>query len=371
MKHCLIRHGLGKHDRVRVHRCHSPSNGGGVGTPATSRDRIGIAVVGLGWIGRRHASLAQAHHRSRLVLAVDSNPDQLAQATSTWQPLKQSTEWSTALTDPDVDAVVIATPPFNRGELCAAAIAAEKPVLVEKPVCVNAASMRRLVEQCANARIQVAHHARYSWDLQQFRTLLEEGTVGRVLSVQVTGSLRRPVEPNSWYFDPERGGGVIRESLGHSIDLIRWLLSAEFESVGAEWCVAATTDVTFDHTVAVLGRLRSGVLVSVLCSLGGAPGVGLHQTVQVIGTDGVVDFDLNRRPTRFISTSTQGLPMMVHPDRSDPPVGALASQWEAFLNVAQGLAAPAPDLHDALATMEVVEAVEAAAREGQRLLLVD
>jgi predicted dehydrogenase len=116
--------------------------------------------------------------------------------------------------------------------------------------------------------------------------------------------------------------------------------------------------------------MTDGTLVSIVCSLGGPPGPGLQQTVHVIGTDGAVDFDLNRQPTRSATVDSGGVWYGAQPDRVRPPAGALARQWDQFLNVVCGLASPAPDLGDALRTTEVVEAVVQAA-EHERLLLMD
>jgi predicted dehydrogenase len=153
------------------------------------------------------------------------------------------------------------------------------------------------------------------------------------------------------------------------VDLVRWLCDDEFDTVTAEWCLATSGQAMFDHTVAVLGRLTNGTLVSILCSLGGPPSSGLHQTVQVIGTDGAVDFDLNRQPTRSATVDSGGVWLSAHPDRARPPAGALARQWDRFLDAVCGLASPAPDLADALRTAQVVEAVAQAAGRQQRVVM--
>lgn len=329
---------------------------------------VGVAVVGMGWVGRRHAVIARSSRRSHLVSVVDTDPVALDAATARLRPVRAHRDWRACLEDKEVHAVVVATPPQAREDICAAAVAAGKAVLVEKPVTVDLDSMRRLVARCRGGTAQVAYHARHSWDLVQLRDQLRAGAVGRVVSIQVTGAVRRPVQPGSWYFDPARGGGVVSESLGHTIDLVRWLLDTEFASVSAEWCRAQVGSAVFDHTVALVGRLANGAVAAVACSFGGAPAAGVQHSLQVIGVDGVVDFDTNRQPGRHATVASNGVPVSVHPDRGDPPVGALAGQWASFLDAVAGLRPPAPDLDDALTTMEVLHAVSLAAAEGGRVV---
>jgi predicted dehydrogenase len=336
----------------------------------TSRPPVlGVAIAGIGRIGRRHARLAEASARSRLAAVYDPDASARAAGAAIGTDVAEFESWDDLLLAPEVDVVVIATPPAARSELCVRAVEAGKAVLLEKPIALTADECDYLRKVGEGAVIQVAHHSRHSWDLQRARERVAAGAIGRVVSVTVTGRARRIFRAGSWYFDPDQGGGVVLESLGHSVDLVRWLLDAEFQGLTAEYVVGEASDQQFDHTVAVVGSLDSGALVSMLASFGGPPTVGLHQRVEIIGTEGVLDFELGRRPVQFSSALTDGLLVDENPDREEAQFGALGRQWDAFLDAAEGLREASPGLTDALETMSVVFAAQRSALDGRRVML--
>jgi predicted dehydrogenase len=90
------------------------------------------------------------------------------------------------LSDPTVDAVVLATPVATHVELALRVVESGRPVLVEKPLATSAADARRLLEEATRQRVlaMAGHTFLYSPAVQLVRGLVADGTVGDVHYVQ-------------------------------------------------------------------------------------------------------------------------------------------------------------------------------------------
>ncbi len=104
--------------------------------------RVGVAVIGFGWMGQAHARSARrlpTHFPDRayqpeLVTVADVDPGRREQALRDWGFQRATAEWRQAIEDPAVDAVWVTAPNMMHVELVEAAAAAGKAVFCEKPV---------------------------------------------------------------------------------------------------------------------------------------------------------------------------------------------------------------------------------------------
>jgi 1,5-anhydro-D-fructose reductase (1,5-anhydro-D-mannitol-forming) len=134
------------------------------------------------------------------------------------------------LNDPEVDAVSIATPPSSHLELALLACAAGKPALVEKPMALNHAECRQMVETFREAGVPlfVAYYRRAQPKFRKLKELLEDGAIGtpRAALVEYTAPPPRfdPGDP-PWRLRPEISGGGLFMDLGcHTLDLLDYFL---------------------------------------------------------------------------------------------------------------------------------------------------
>ena len=132
------------------------------------------------------------------------------------------------ITDPEVDAVYIATPPSSHCELALAVAAAGKPCLVEKPMAMNHAECLRMVAAfgARGVPLWVAYYRRALPRFVLVRDLLAANAIGRVTSVHV--AVTKPLattERSNWRFDPAIAGAGLLFDLGsHCVDLLDFFL---------------------------------------------------------------------------------------------------------------------------------------------------
>jgi len=139
-------------------------------------------VVGYGYWGpnlvRNFADLNEA----RVVAVSDLDPEKLALVQQRHAGVKVTTEFRDLLTNPRVDAVVIATPVHTHYELALAALKAGKHILVEKPLARTSAQSRHLIEEATSRSLilMVDHTFLYTPAIQKIRELISNEVLGEI-----------------------------------------------------------------------------------------------------------------------------------------------------------------------------------------------
>jgi myo-inositol 2-dehydrogenase / D-chiro-inositol 1-dehydrogenase len=132
-----------------------------------------------------------------------------------------------AIADPDVDAVVLATPGPTHEKQLLACLEHGKPVLCEKPLTTDVATSLEVVKREAELGkrlIQVGFMRRFDHEYAQLKALLDSGELGRALVLHCAH--RNPAVPPG--FDSAM---VVRDSLGHEVDVTRFLFDEEVVSI--------------------------------------------------------------------------------------------------------------------------------------------
>ncbi|MCX2454015.1 Gfo/Idh/MocA family oxidoreductase [Pedobacter sp. PLR] len=130
--------------------------------------------------------------------------------------------------DPEVNAIYIATPPAQHEAYALMAFAAGKPVYVEKPMTLNAASAIRMRDASLNTgvKLSIAHYRRAQPMFLKIKALLEDQEIGAVRLVQL--KMFQPEHSDqiansetNWRLDPAiSGGGLFHDLAPHQLDLM-------------------------------------------------------------------------------------------------------------------------------------------------------
>lgn len=136
--------------------------------------------------------------------------------------------------DPGTNAIYIATPPSSHERYLEMALKAGKPVYVEKPVTVNAASVQRMIEmeKKYDGKVSVAHYRRGLPLFNKIKQLVHDGAIGKVKLI-----LLRTLQPpdskiitqtaDNWRVNPEiSGGGLFHDLSPHQLDIMYWIFGA-------------------------------------------------------------------------------------------------------------------------------------------------
>jgi len=139
-----------------------------------------IAVVGCGYWGSKHVRVLNATDGIDEVILVDSRADRMRSLAKSYRSAPRFTSLKSAL--PQVDAVVVATPPSAHVSVALEAIAARKHVLVEKPLAPTTADARRLIQAAAEAGVilMVGHTFEYNPAVRKLAELVRNGELGEL-----------------------------------------------------------------------------------------------------------------------------------------------------------------------------------------------
>ena len=249
------------------------------GEVTMDRVPLGVAVVGLGYWGPNLLRVLAEDDGIEIRWICDREPERLTRFGRRHPGARQTTEFSRILDDPEVEAVIIATPVFTHFELAARSLRAGKHTFVEKPLAhsselaeelVGLARRSDLVLMCGQTFI-------YSPPVRAVRRMLDEGTIGRVYfisSSRVNLGLH------------QRDASVIWDLGPHDFSiLLYWLgeLPTSVQAIGRDSIVTGITDVAF-----VTMRFPSGVVANV--ELSWLSPSKLRRTV-VVGSEKMVIYD--------------------------------------------------------------------------------
>ncbi|SEQ98634.1 Gfo/Idh/MocA family protein [Pedobacter rhizosphaerae] len=144
------------------------------------------------------------------------------------------------INDPEVNAIYIATPPLQHEAYTLEALAAGKPVYVEKPMTLNAASAQRMIDASSkyNTKLVVAHYRRAQPMFLAVKKLLAENAIGELRLVDL--KMLQPINPklvaqtgDNWRMDPAvSGGGLFHDLAPHQLDLMAYYFGNIQKSTG-------------------------------------------------------------------------------------------------------------------------------------------
>jgi 1,5-anhydro-D-fructose reductase (1,5-anhydro-D-mannitol-forming) len=175
--------------------------------------RLGWGLVGASTVAREWMIGAMRAQPGNEVVAVMSSDAQGGAAFAAEQGIAKAwTSIDDLLADPAVDAVYISTTNELHAPQAIAAAAAGKHVLCEKPLAMDLAAARVIVDACRKAGVVLGtnHHLRNAASHQAIRQLVRDGAIGKPLFARVLHAERLPTHLQGWRIrKPEAGGGVV------------------------------------------------------------------------------------------------------------------------------------------------------------------
>jgi predicted dehydrogenase len=231
---------------------------------------VGVALVGIGWWGKKMLNvLAAAPSDIRVVRAVEPNLE-TARALCAEKGVALTADYADALSDPDVEAVVLATPHALHGAQIEAAVAAGKHIFCEKPLALTKAGAEKAVRLCRDAGLVLGmgHERRWEPPVAELLARADAGDLGRIHQIEANFSHDKflALDRDNWRLkaDQAPAGGMTATGI-HLLDLSVRLLGPA-QSV---WCVCEqlSSDLPQGDTVAAYVKFRGGGTSYVSASL--------------------------------------------------------------------------------------------------------
>jgi UDP-N-acetyl-2-amino-2-deoxyglucuronate dehydrogenase len=344
--------------------------------------RVRLAMVGCGWGATAlYAAFFRYLEKGELVAVMDINESNARMAQQRTGARKVYTELGPLLEDPEIDAVMVATPPFAHAEQVIRLAEAGKHVYCEKPMCKTVQEADTMIAAChrCGVKLQVGFMKRFNPSFRLAKRVLDEGQIGDIFEMRaVWDNARARTSRANYRHSVAAGGGFLQEDGSHPIDVCRWWLG-EVEQVSAEVMVVGPNRFDNEQVGAVTMKHRQGGLSTLhITMLTHRTG---EESYEVYGTRGTL---LMRWP--FHSTHTlEPAILQVHRaatqvedltlSTSWDPQGELEKNWQ-YLNELRGFCdcilydrEPEVTGADGRAAVEIINAAYISTDEGRKVRL--
>lgn len=262
---------------------------------------IRVGVIGTGFGASVHLPALQKIPFVEVAGICSRKPERVLMIAAQHGIRKTSTDYREFVRDPDIDAVVVASPPNLHHAMAIAAIEAGKHVLCEKPLSRTLAESRDLVRLAEQARLvaMVNHEFRFEPARVYAKQLIEMGYLGEPHSATVTVFRSTLNDPHGvawdWLMDEAKGGGMLRAAGSHYLDALRWWFGEVKAVSGATATMIRQRrfadshemgSVSADDNFAVLLKFVSGAMATVTYSATAAFEAG--EQIILSGSDGLL-----------------------------------------------------------------------------------
>jgi predicted dehydrogenase len=362
---------------------------------------VRIGIVGYGMMGKAHSygyreapRLRNLPVQPRLQLISGRRRELVERAAVAYGIEEVTTDWRHIVERNDIDIVDICTPPGTHAEIAAAAAAAGKAVICEKPFATSYAEGFQALEAARRAGVlnAVGFNYRRLPAVSLMKRMIDEGAIGQLQlwrGCWLSDEFADPDTPFDWRFDRRTGGTTIADLGSHLIDMAIWMagdiaeISAQSETFVKERAdpekPGTNQPVTIDDASSGLMRFAGGArgVLEVARTCVRRP---CDFTVEANGTKGTLRFEYARlNELQFgdgtDATSLYGMRRIRAEHPSHPyaaswwPIGQGVGYGSSFVNQFADLLErwPAgpwdPDFRQGLAVQAVCDAMERAAAE--------
>lgn len=321
-----------------------------------------IVVIGSGSIGKRH--LSNLHQLGVEELsAVDVRLDRLNGLSQTIADLRKFTDLDQALNQPNLDGAIICTPTWHHVSVARRVLERGLNCMMEKPLSHSPLGVEEVARELETRGLwmMVAYAMRFHPGILKLRAFLDEGAIGRVLSVRAECGQYLPdwhpwEDYRDWYMSKEaQGGGAILD-ISHEIDYLRWFFG-DIDELAAVVTKVSDLDMDTDDLSELILRFCNGVLGSLHLDLLQR---AYRRTCTIIGTEGTIYWDYNAHAVQLYTVySGQWQTFKYEFDRN----AYFIDELKHFLACLRREAKPLVDFADGWKTLQVVLAAKQSSRQ--------
>lgn len=356
--------------------------------------QLKVGIVGGGYMGKRHSvafasvgATFETNLRPTLEMICATSMESATRYKDAFGFARATDDWRQMITDPDIDAVIIASPQETHEQIAIAAFENKKHVLCEKPLAVSTQSGQRMLD--AAVASGMIHMSGFNYirtpASQMARKMIARGDIGRITHFRgehTEDFMADPDSPATWRTDGWENG-TMKDLAPHMINAAMALVGpiqsvmADIETVHkTRPTPAGPQAVTNDDQGHMLCRFENGVMGHLHFSRV-ATGRKMGYIYEVTGTDGALRFDQEDQNAlwfydRHTPTELQGFRKILtgpaHPDYEPFCIGPghgtgyqdqITIQAKDFLNAIEAGSPAWPTFKDGLDVDRVIDAAKA------------
>ena len=217
---------------------------------------LNLGVMGLGAIGQKHCSALAKIERANICAVADVNEKVLASTAAQYKATPYI-DVKRMLAQPDLDAVIVATPDQLHRDACVWAAQSGKHILVEKPLATSLEDAEAIIHatDAAGVKLMVGFSLRFALHYMHVKKVVSDGTLGDLVSI-----FARRLNVIS---QPERlkgRVGVLMFLGTHDFDAMRWIVNSEPVSIFAQASTSVPSAYPIENETFSIIRFANGVV---------------------------------------------------------------------------------------------------------------
>ncbi len=265
--------------------------------------KLKFAIYGCGAIARTHAEAILNIENAELFACADLSEASASLFAEKYK-IKKYDSLDALCADADIDVINVCTPSGTHADIATRVLAANKNIILEKPMAITGADCDRIIEAAdgSHGKLTVISQLRTSPDIRRLKSMIDSGELGRILLCELNMNYYRSDEyyKGSWRGTKLMdGGGALMNQGIHGIDILGYLVG-KVTRVGSIVRTVAHDIEVEDLAVANL-EFESGALGIVTASTATSP--GFDRKLKIYGTRGYAFVT----ETRIVELSLDGV----------------------------------------------------------------
>lgn len=185
-----------------------------------------FGLIGLGGYGQFLLDVINETPNATISALSTRNPDKATEILKKFDIKNCYSNWHDLVKDKEIEAVIIATPPYLHFEMAKKALTSGKHVLIEKPIALNVIDAKKLIKIAENKKLRlvVDHELRYNFILNNIKKAFETDLLGNLTNITFTNFASDENLPRDhWFWDKKKSGGIFIEHACHFFDVYSYL----------------------------------------------------------------------------------------------------------------------------------------------------
>jgi predicted dehydrogenase len=329
---------------------------------------VGYAVIGLGGFAQGAILPGFGHSKKAKLVALVSGDRSKAKRFATKfhaGAFYTYEELPACFSNPQVEAVYIATNNGSHAHYAVQAASAAKHVLCEKPMANSVEECRQMLEACraSDVRLMIAYRKYFEPASLELKKLITSGRLGRLKYIHSAFGivLRARGKSGAWHLDPKLSGGGALPDVGvYCVNTIRWLVGEEpLEASAYQWTTDPETFSKVDESIAFRLNFPHGLVAQATSSFSAAQ----SSFLQVHGEKGWAAlnpaYPYDEERCLFGKTGERWF------EKKFKVIDELSLELDAFADSIRGNREPRPNGVQGMRDVAVMEAIYQSAREGR------
>ena len=250
---------------------------------------MNIAIVGCGFIAKKHATAIENIKKANLVAVCDQVPE-LMEPYKEKYGVKTYTELGEMLTDESIDIINICTPSGTHAFIAEQVAAAKKHIILEKPIAMTIEETNRIIDAAEENEVKLAivHPNRFRPVAMKLKEILDKKLLGKISHALCIVNWNRNQEyydQAPWRGTKEHDGGVLMNQAIHNLDLLLWFLGKPEEVFSMD--ATRLRNIEAEDVSSGVIKFESGVLATVQASTTVYP-KNYEESITIFGEKGTV-----------------------------------------------------------------------------------